>query len=518
MKPALEKLVKGVVITGLTAQLLLPVYSPFIGSGQYLNAQTQTTSQEQKKKKEQQKEVKQEEDLEFTKAKEYLKKINQQEKKTRSSEKSPLETRLVGQSQNFGLKPVNFDVIDKDGNVTEYRQVTSKQAEDLVVKIYEGGKILLREDENKNIDGFEKDIMVYYKDNVLGGHAYQEGFDFKGSGVPAGTQDEMSIQMEKGKEFRGAIRLKYLLLQTPDPGPKVTPPAKSEQTPGNQTSDRQTGQGTASAIRTSKTGHFLVRGGALIGNEVYSYDDCDCEEAFSGAFVSTEYLSPNIMVWGSILAQVKNEGITNYGGTDIHKLFQQANIGLAARKGIFYVDVDGRFSKHGYTEKDWMSRTYAVTPLPESTYQGVFGTVGLVLQLSKDGEGFEGSFIRAGVGGGYGNVSYSCVSNNLMFDHTYDSDGILEKVISAHLKTPLVELKYSQSQGDNAQHDLKRKTQTGLAILKLPLGEMLGGKNSFLRNLDLIGEVGIAKVKDSILDNYENKWFAIGLQYEGKRK
>ena len=67
MNKTLENILKGTVLTGFAMSTFLPIDSPMLGNGQYLNAQekqeTQTTQASQDaKKKEEQKKQKDEDD------------------------------------------------------------------------------------------------------------------------------------------------------------------------------------------------------------------------------------------------------------------------------------------------------------------------------------------------------------------------------------------------------------------------------------------------------------------------
>jgi len=141
---------------------------------------------------------------------------------------APKHSSTHTQKQNL-LQPVDFDVLDQYGRIyAKYRDVTYAQSKNLTVYVPVDAKIVLRN--IQSIDGFVEDIMVYYNGLVVGGHAFKEGFNFKGRSFKVGDEPETSIQLEDRTEFAGAIRFGIRMVPSPEPEPQSEPKPRRERT------------------------------------------------------------------------------------------------------------------------------------------------------------------------------------------------------------------------------------------------------------------------------------------------
>jgi hypothetical protein len=246
---------------------------------------------------------------------------------------------------------------------------------------------------------------------------------------------------------------------------------------------------------------------AILGGQSYLLTNNDPQKTFGGFMAEGVFYGRNIQAWANYLNLGFDVEDINVGGTVLKRHFSQANMGLDYAIGFLNFEIEAISSNNKYNS----DRAHIfITPLQETSYNGVFFSAGARISLSGSEDGFAGgSFITANYGLGFGNKKEH-YADGLWHDLTYASESIKEKnYFHIFAKVPFAEVNYSQGEYDNPLKTLKGKRENLSAKVFLPLGK-------FFKPLDglfLTGFYSISKVNDTQLKDFENTMFGIGLTF-----
>jgi len=280
-------------------------------------------------------------------------------------------------------------------------------------------------------------------------------------------------------------------------------------------------KGVEEKIKEPSKVYLAARGAWIQGQKDYQLsEEFDPQEPFSGLFLTGELFHPNMHLWISYLQLKDNIQDIDMIGQVINKMFSQSSYGIGFSKGILMLELEGISAKNYFSTDYGQFNTYNfgyTNQLAESSYQGYFGNIGVLIPLSSDGKGFaSSSYIQAGYGMGFGNVKYN-YDDYLWNPLTIDSESITEKnFIKARFKTPYLDAVYSQSDGNNAEETLNQKRRGGDVVLKLPLS--LISDKGILKNLQIIGYAGFTEIEDSNFEKFSAPRYGIGIGIDTKKK